>query len=113
MTAAGWTAADIVTMEEEHRDLVQAAAAKPALLGALDACKDGVSFADGWSVVKGCFESLHRFVGGIALVFLGTLQVESDFSIIKAEKDIFQTSITNLSLEGILHSKQFNMLDLV
>ena len=42
MTIAGWTAADADAMEEEHRDLVQAAAAKLALQGALDACKDGV-----------------------------------------------------------------------
>lgn len=89
MTAARWTAADIDAMEEEHRDLVRAAAAEPALRSALDACKDGVSFAEGWSVVKGRFESLHRFVGGIASVFPGTSQVESDFSIVKAEKDIF------------------------
>ena len=42
MKAAGWTVADIDAMEKEHHNLVQAAAAKLALQGALDACKDGV-----------------------------------------------------------------------
>ena len=76
-------------MEEEHKDLIQAAAAKPALRAAIEACSDDASFADGWSMVKGRFESLHRFVGGIMSMLPGISQVESNFSIVKAEKDIF------------------------
>ena len=76
----------------------------------MDACKADVSFDDVWLMVKGRFESPQCFSGGIASVFPGTAQVESDFSIVKAEKDDFRTAITDLSLEGVLHCKQFSML---
>ena len=50
------------------------------------------------------------FCGGIASAFPGTATVEADFSIVKWEKDEFRMSLTNFSLEGILHSKQFEKL---
>ena len=36
--------------------------------------------------------------------------VESDFSIINCEKNSRRSALTYLSLEGILHSKQFDMV---
>jgi hypothetical protein len=38
----------------------------------------------------------------------GTSTEETGFSIIGWEKNDFQTSLTNFSLEGILHSKQYD-----
>ena len=110
LLAAGWTSTSLDTMEQEHQALRRAFNAEPSLHALLSSCKDDVPFNDGWSAVKGRFESLHAFVGGIASVFPATAQVESDFSIVKAEKDDFRMAITDLSLEGILHSKQFSML---
>jgi hypothetical protein len=43
-------------------------------------------------------------------VFPGTASVEADFSVINWEKDEYRTSLTNISLEGILHAKQFREL---
>ena len=40
-------------------------------------------------------------------VFPGTFTVESDFLLVGWEKDAFRSALTDLSLEGILHSKQF------
>lgn len=97
-------------MEQENRDLLRAIAAEPTVRAATDSCKDDRSLDDGLSVAKGRYESLQRFVGNIASVFPGTSQVESDFLILKAEKDDFRTSISNLSLEGVIHSKQFSMM---
>ncbi|KAI2502209.1 hypothetical protein MHU86_12261 [Fragilaria crotonensis] len=48
---------------------------------------------------------LKQFFGGLANVFPGT--VESDFSLINWEKDDYRTILTDLSLEGILHCKQY------
>jgi hypothetical protein len=56
------------------------------------------------------FKLLEKFCGGIACVFPGTAQVESDFSIVKLEKDDFRMSLTDLSLEGVLHAKQHEYL---
>jgi len=36
--------------------------------------------------------------------------VESDFSIVKGEKTMFKKALVDLSLEGILHAKQFDEL---
>ena len=58
-------------------------------------------------------ESPERFVGGIASVFTGTAQVESDFSIVKIDKGDFQISLTDLSLEGIIHINQYAVLALL
>ena len=51
--------------------------------------------------------------GGIATVFLNTASVESDFSILSWEKDKYRLSITDLSLEGIMHCKQYEILSLL
>ena len=40
----------------------------------------------------------------------GISQVESDFSLVKGAKDVFKQSMTDLSLEGILHAKQMEMI---
>jgi hypothetical protein len=46
------------------------------------------------------------FFGGLANVFTNITSVESDFSILKWEKDDFQQSMMNLTLEGIFQAKQ-------
>ena len=104
---------DMDIVEEEHETLLDAYMREPAFRSAISACDDGTDFTDSWCSVKGCFEALHRFCGGLASVFPGTSQVESDFSVLKDEKDIFRAAITDLSLESVLHSKQFDMLSVL
>ncbi len=53
---------------------------------------------------------MQRFCGGLATVFPGTSQVESDSSIIKDEKNVLGQAVTDLSLEGVLQAKQFDKL---
>lgn len=107
---ARWTTNEIDLIEQEHQDLVLAYCSEPQLQSALNACDGSSSFNDAWSIVEGRFSTLLRFCGGLASVFPGTSQVESDFSVVKNEKDIFRMALTDLSLEGVLHSKQFDML---
>lgn len=106
----GWTLTLLDAMKQEHKDFVRAISAESALRAAIEEYNGDISFDSGWYVVKGRFQSLKSFVGGIASVFPSTDQVESDFSIVKAEKDGFRTTLDDLSLEGVLHSKQFSML---
>ena len=69
------------------------------------------SFEIGWSIVEGKkFDVLRDFCGGIATVFPNTATVESDFSILGGEKDEYRKSLTDLSLEGIIQCKQFELL---
>ena len=54
--------------------------------------------------------SLRQFCGGLASMFPNTTLVESDFSMVKWEKDAHCTGLTSLSLTGVMHSKQFDVL---
>lgn len=64
------------------------------------------TFAEAWGWLYKEYPMLVAFAGGMATTFPGTSTVESDFSVIGWEKDEYRTMLSNLSLEGILHSKQ-------
>ncbi|RHY88146.1 hypothetical protein DYB37_013566 [Aphanomyces astaci] len=49
----------------------------------------------------------------MASVFANTTSVESDFSILKWEKDEFRMNLLDLSLDGIFQAKQFKLLGLL
>ena len=68
------------------------------------------SFEQCWSPLGREFEDLQRFCGAIASVMPGTSSVESDFSLINWTKDPFSQSLTDFSLESILHCKQYQKL---
>jgi hypothetical protein len=101
---------EIDIIEQEHQELVAAYTEEGQLRSALNACGSSTTFDEAWAVVKGRFKFLLRFCGGLASIFPGTSQVESDFCIVKGEKNVYRQSLTDLSLEGVLHSKQFDML---
>ncbi|CAK9867762.1 unnamed protein product [Sphagnum jensenii] len=64
----------------------------------------------GWDDLKGGFKRLRMFCDGLANVFANTTSVESDFSILKWEKDDFRQSMMNLTLEGIFQAKQCHVV---
>jgi len=81
------------------------------LQSALDNCDGHTSFETGWSIVDTKkFNVLRDFYGGMASIFSNTTTVELDFSILGWEKDEYGKSLTDLSLEGIIHCKQFELL---
>jgi hypothetical protein len=65
------------------------------------------SFSEAWDVVGGDYSQLRQFCADLACVFPNTASVESEFSVMKAEKDSHRMRLTDLSLEGVLHSKQY------
>ncbi|KAH6600273.1 hypothetical protein BASA50_002449 [Batrachochytrium salamandrivorans] len=80
---------------------------------AVDSCIDAdTDFVDGWSsgAAGERFPTLRQFCRDLASTFPNTATVETDFSIIGWEKDEFRKSLTDFSLEGILHCKQFDRL---
>ena len=76
----------------------------------LDKIKDTQTFNNCWSPLGNDFDHLKQFCGGIASVLPGTSSVESDFSIINWTKDPHAMSLTDFSLESILHCKQHKSL---
>lgn len=107
-----WSEETISEIENQHRQLISAYRQEPALKSALDAYAQVSikSFDTAWAIVEGRFDILRDFCGGIATVFANTASVESDFSILGWEKDKFRLSITDLSLEGVMHCKQYMAL---
>ena len=67
-----------------------------------------MSFDEGWGGgINERFPLLCEFSGGLASAYSGTARVESDFYILSIEKNAYQTSLVNLSLDGIMHVNQF------
>ena len=110
LAKASWSEEEIESIEEDHRSLIKAIASEPSLKASIDAHTHQTMFNDAWDAVDGRFASLRSFVGGLATAFANTTSVESDFSILKWEKDSNRTSLTNLSLEGIFQTKQHALL---
>ena len=104
-----WSEETIAEIEIQHRQLSIAYREESALKSALEAYATVSikSFDTAWAIVEGRFEILRDFCGGIATVFANTASVESDFSILGWEKDKFRLSMTDLSLEGVMHCKQY------
>jgi hypothetical protein len=70
----------------------------------LDGMDDSIGFCEGWGPNRTRFNKLCTFAGGIAFFYPGSARVESD-SVIGWEKDEYRTSLMDLSLEGIMHTK--------
>ena len=101
--------AQVRQIDEDFAALLRAYRTEPPLQTALDEMTGtSVSFQDAWAPVAGRFKMLKEFCGGIATVFPNSTTVEADFSRFGLEKTEYRKSLTDLSLEGVLHSKQFN-----
>lgn len=110
-----WSDELIDKLELQHCQLLFAYQHEIGLQSALDNCNSNTSFKSGWSLVEGSrrFDVLMNFCGGIATIFPNTATVESDFSVLGWEKDEYRLSLTDLSLEGIMQCKQFELYCLV
>jgi len=105
-----WSQHQIDDVEKEHRQLRAVYDNEPHVAKAFDQHDENTIFNDAWDVVKGRFSGLRQFCGGLATAFPNMAAVESDFSIIKWEKNDTRTSLTNLALAGIMQAKQFELL---
>ncbi len=97
---------------DQHKKLLNAVNKKPRLQIALAGHSEQTDFNDAWKTpsIKDRFPELMEFCGGLASPFPNTATVESDFSVLKWEKDLHRSNITPFSLEGILHCRQIHSL---
>jgi hypothetical protein len=105
-----WSDEAIYEIEQQHRSLRDAYSKEDAFKKIIDTHTFKTSFNDGWDSIGVRFERLRQFSGGLATIFANTTSVESDFSILKWEKDEFRSALMDLSLEGIFQSKQYEIL---
>ena len=95
-----WTANDIDQIELEFSRFLAVVRGEEMLRAALENCDNQTTFEQGWSLLGKRFPLLEKFCGGLASVFPGTSSVESDFSVVKWEKDDNRIALTDFSLEG-------------
>jgi hypothetical protein len=106
---------DIEAIDAQFRRLRIAYREETGLKVMLDAVHSQATlqaFKDSWSPPLGKeYNALKEYCGGIASVMPGTSSVESDFSLINWTRDPHSKSLTDFSLESILHCKQYRTLE--
>ncbi len=108
-----WSEEDIDEIEVEQRDLIKRYNNDQHIEQIINSYKHTVSFNEAWDKIGVPFNRLRQFCGGLATAFPNTTSVESDFSILKWEKDDNRSSMTDLTLEGIFQCKQMNQIPIL
>jgi len=101
-----WPDEKIDLIERHQQEFFNAYKKEPNSKLLIDKQDHIMFFNTGWDDLKGRFEHLRVFCGGLANAFTNTISVELDFYILEWEKDDFQQSMMNLTLEGIFQAKQ-------
>jgi hypothetical protein len=107
---SGWTDIDIDIAEQDHHNFRNAYRNEPLLRSRIDKQTVSTGFNETWAAVGDRFMNLREVLAGLASVFHNSTSVEGDFSITKWERDPTRLSLANLSLEGIVQSKQSHLL---
>ena len=107
-----WTAEEIDEVERDHKALFMAYSnnCDSSLKSTMDEHDHKTMFNEAWESMTGRYASLRCFSAGLATSFANTTSVESDFSVLKWTKDSHRRSLTNLSLEGVFASKDYDEL---
>jgi hypothetical protein len=110
--STSWSQSSIDLIVDQHKKLLNAVNKEPRLQTAFSRHSEQTDFSDAWktAAIKDRFPELMEFCGGLITPFPNTATVESDFSILKWEKDIHRSNLTPFSLEGILHCRQIRSL---
>ncbi len=97
---------------EKQKKLLNAVKKEPRLQTALARHSEQTDFNDAWNTpsIKDRFPELMEFCGGLASPFHNTATIESDFSVLKWEKDLHRSNITPFAFEGILNCHQIRSL---
>lgn len=104
---------EIQKIDQDYAHMLRAVRMELELNASLNAMTNtATSFEDAWSVFGYRFQTLKEFCNGSATVISNTATVDSDFYRLGLKKNKYRKSLTDFSLEGLLHSKQyFNLFD--
>jgi hypothetical protein len=106
-----YSATQIDSIADEHKTLLYAYRSEPVLKEGIDSLSSQSSFQDGWSLLGSRLPNLMEYCGAVATLFPGTSSVESDFSVLRWEKDCFRKGLSDFGLEGVLQAKQFLFIE--
>jgi hypothetical protein len=101
---------EIETIGRQRKALYDSYHRQPDVKSSIDSFDDSAAYRDAWIGLQNTYPLLERFVGGLATIFSGPSTVESDFSVVKYEKNKNRMSLTDASLEGILHAKRYSRM---
>ncbi len=109
---ASWNQNAIDLIVDQHKKLLNVVIKEPRLQTALAHHSEQTDFSEAWRTpsIKDRFPELMEFCGGLASPFPNTAIVESDFFVLKWEKDLHRSNLTPFSLEGIIHCRQIRTL---
>lgn len=102
-----YRAVQIDAIELEHKALYGLYHQRPSVKGSIDSLDDGDSFDAAWTNLCSTDQLLESFVGGMESIFPGTSTVEGNFLVITYEKNNNCTSLSDVSLEFIIHTMQY------
>jgi hypothetical protein len=108
-----WSADLIDKVESEHHELLVVNVREPDVKVTFDKHDKKTFYNEARDCLKGRFMQLRQLCGGLATTFPNMTSVESDFSIVKWEKNDSCSSLTSLSLAGIMHTKQFEQIKMI
>jgi hypothetical protein len=104
-----WSEENIDTIEDDHKELLNAATNDDAIKKILEGHDERVFFNDAWDAMTSKMADgairlakLRQFCGGLATAFPNTCAVESDFSVVKYDQDNRRTDLETFF--GCYHS---------
>jgi hypothetical protein len=106
-----YSLAQIDLIVDEHKALIHAHICEPMLKDDIDSLSNSSSFKDGWSLLGARFPNLMEYCDVVATLFPGTSTIESNFLILRWEKDLFCKRLLNFELEGVMQAKQFLFIE--
>jgi hypothetical protein len=101
---------EIETIGRQHKALYDSYHRQPDVKSSIDSFDDSAAYRGAWIGLQNTYPLLETFVGGLTTIFPGTSTVESDLSVVKYEKNKNCMSLTDASLEEILHAKQYRRM---
>ena len=105
-----YSAIQIEAIECKHKALCDLYNRDPNVKGSIDSLDNGDSFDAAWTGLRSTYLFLKRFVSGLASIFSSTSTIESNFLVTKFEKNNNRTTLSDVSLEGIIHAKQYRLM---
>jgi hypothetical protein len=112
MMIAAWGQRRVDMIEKEHRALLEMIRSSTTLKAVIEGHTFKTMFNVAWNDLPAqlALHHLRAFCEGLASAFANTTSVESDFSILKCEKDAYRMCLMDLSVEGIFQTKQLVMI---
>lgn len=103
----------IISFEREKKELRIAYQREDILREIVNQMPESVDFHEACSALEPRFSKPCTFAGRFASVYLGTMRVDNNFSVISRGKNEYWSSLMDLLLKGIMHCKQFKEIQAI